>query len=371
MLRGAVLKGTMMHRVVTTTTGYLKRNPCPPGRGEEDGIMQKMGFGIIFAVFMGIGMFCVGPAVASSPGSGYPSKPVRLIVPFPPGGGADFMGRIIGLGLTKKRGYAVAVDNRGGANGVIGSEMVARSAPDGYTLVLANNTTHVVSVVLGTKVPYDPVRDFTPVSMISYAPQLLVTSKLIPPQTIAELIAYAKSKPGALNYASGGNGSQTHLAMEMFLTNAGIKAAHIPYKGTGPGFTALMSGEAQFMFVSMPAAMPHVQSGAIRALGVTGAKRSTLQPDMPTIAESGVRGFEINPWFGVLGPAMLPAAIVQKLNEDIVAAIRDEEIRQRLASQGAEAIGSTPEEFAAVIKQELDQWGRIVEKLGLRDAAGR
>jgi tripartite-type tricarboxylate transporter receptor subunit TctC len=341
--------------------------------------MRKMLFGIIFMVSLGIGMLLVETSAASSPASdatrtevaGYPSKSVRLVVPFPPGGGADFMGRIIAHGLTKKRGYVVAVDNRGGANGVIGTDAVAKSAPDGYTLVLANNTTHVISVVLTSKVPYDPVRDFTPISMITYAPQLLVTSKHIPPRTIAELIAYAKSKPGALNYASGGNGSQTHLAMEMFLINAGIKAVHIPYKGTGPGFTALMTGEAQLMFVSMPAAMPHVESGNIRALGITGAKRSALQPDMPTIAESGVRGFEINPWFGVLGPARLPAAIVHKLNEDAVAAIRDDEIRQRLASYGAEAIGSTPEEFATVIKQELNQWGRIVEKLGLRDASER
>ena len=334
--------------------------------------MRKIIFGITFVVSLGIGLCHIEPSAASSPETaGYPAKPVRLIVPFPPGGGADFMGRIISLGLTKKRGYTVVVENRGGANGVIGADVVAKSAPDGYTLVLANNTTHVMSVVLTSKVPYDPVRDFTPISMITYAPQLLVTSKQIPPRTIAELIAYAKSKPGVLNYASGGKGSQTHLAMAMFLLNAGIKATHIPYKGTGPGFIALMTGEAQFMFVSMPAAMPHVQSGNIRALGVTGVKRSALQPDMPTIAESGIRGFEINPWFGVLGPAKLPAAIVRKLNEDTVAAIRDDEIKQRLVSQGAEAIGSTPEEFASVIKKELDQWGRIVEKLGLRDAAGR
>ncbi len=337
--------------------------------------MRKVLCGITFVAALGMSLFHVETPLAAAQNStgdagkteaiDYPSRPVRLIVPFPPGGGADFMGRLISLGLTKKRGYVVAVDNRGGAGGVIGSDLVTKAKPDGYTLVLANNTTHVTAVVLNRKPPYDPVRDFTPISMITYAPQLLVISKTIPAHSVAELIAYAKKKPGELNYASAGQGSQTHLAMELFLAKAEIKATHIVYKGTGPGFTALMSGEAHLMFVSMPAAMPHVQSGNIRALGVTGAKRSALQPNMPTIAESGVRGFEINPWFGVLGPAKLPTAIVRKLNGDIVAAIRDEEMGQRLVSQGAEAIGSTPEEFVAVIKQELAQWGPIVEKLGL------
>lgn len=297
----------------------------------------------------------------------YPSRPVRLIVPFPPGGGADFMGRLVALGLTEKRGYVVVVDNRGGAGGALGTDMAAKATPDGYTLVLANNTTHVMVAVLNRKLPFHPLRDFTPVSMITYAPQLLVAATTIPARTVPELVALARAKPGALNYASGGNGSQTHLGMELFLLGAGIKASHIPYKGTGPGFTALMSGEAHFMLVSMPAAMPHVQSGRIRALAITGAKRSALLPDMPTLAESGVRGFEINPWFGVLGPAGLPAPIVRKLHDDIVSVITAEDTKQRLASQGAEAIGSNPAEFAAVIKQELEQWGRIVDQLGLRN----
>jgi len=297
----------------------------------------------------------------------YPARPVRMIVPFAPGGGADFMGRLVAFGLTDKRGYNVVVDNRGGAGGAIGADMVAKAAPDGYTLVLANNTTHVMVSVLQSNPPYHPLRDFSPISMTTYAPQLLVESVAVSARTVSELIALAKAKPGALNYASGGAGSQTHLAMELFALSAGIKAAHIPYKGTGPGFTALMSGEAQLMFVSMPAAMPHVQSGRIRALGITGAKRSTSLPNLPTIAESNVRGFEINPWFGVLGPAKLPASIVRKLNEDIVASIRTDDTRQRLKSQGAEALGSTPDEFAAVIKQELDQWTRIIGELGLRD----
>ncbi len=306
---------------------------------------------------------------ASSPAASagdYPSRPVRLIVPFPPGGGADFMGRLVAMTLSARKGYAVVVDNRGGAGGAIGADMTAKAAPDGYTLVLANNTTHVVVVVVSRKPPFDPLRDFTPISLITYAPQLLVASTVIPVRTVGELIALARAKPGTLNYASSGQGSQTNLAMELLLAETGLKVSQIPYKGTGQGFTALMGGEAHFMFVSMPAAMPHVQSGRIRALAITGAKRSTLLPGMPTLAESGVRGFEINPWFGVLGPAGLPAAIVRKLHDDIVAEIRTDETKQRLVSQGAEAAGSTPEEFATVIKKELALWGPIVERLGLR-----
>jgi len=310
---------------------------------------------------------CVLAAAVCAAEVDYPSRPVRLVVPFPPGGGADFMGRIVALALSEKRGYAVVIDNRGGAGGAIGTDMVARATPDGYTLVLANNTTHVMAAVLNRKLSYDPLRDFTPISMISYAPQLLVASTAIACRTVAELIALAQSKPGVLNYASGGNGSQTHLAAELFRVTADIKVSHIPYKGTGPGFTALMSNEAQFMFVSMPAAMPYVQSGRIRALAITGARRSTLLASMPTLAESGVRGFEINPWFGVLGPARLPAPIVRKLHGDVVASIRSEDTTQRLASQGAEPIASTPDEFAAVIKRELEQWSRIVNQIGLRN----
>jgi tripartite-type tricarboxylate transporter receptor subunit TctC len=297
----------------------------------------------------------------------YPARPVRLIVPFAPGGGADFMGRLVAQNLNEKSGYTVVVDNRGGAGGAIGGSIVAASAPDGYTLVLANNTTHVMLVATNRKPPYDPVKDFTPISMVTYAPQLLVTSVKIPVHTTQELIAYAKSKPGVLNYASGGNGSQTHLAGELFRVNTQTDVRHIPYKGTGPGFTALISGEAHFMFVSMPAAIPHIKAGRINALAVTGAKRSALMPEMPTLGEAGVRGFEINPWFGVLGPPRLPAPIVKKLNADLVAGMRSAETKERLATQGAEPIGSTPAEFADSIAKEVAQWTRIAEKIGLRN----
>lgn len=319
---------------------------------------------------LGFGPLAIGYAAAAEGARGaatnYPARPVRLIVPFPPGGGADFMGRIVAQGLNEKHGYTVVVDNRGGAGGAIGGALVAKATPDGYTLVLANNTTHVMVAAINRKPPYDPLRDFTPVSMVTYAPQLLVTSTTIPSRTVSDLIALARSKPGTLNYASGGNASQTHLAAELFRVTAGIEVKHIPYKGTGPGFTALMSGEAQFMFVSMPAAMPHVQGGRVHALAITGATRSGLLPGMPTLAEAGVRGFEINPWFGVLGPAALPIPVVHKLNADLVSAVRSDDAKQRLVSQGAEAIGSSPAEFTAVIRKELEQWTRITEQIGLR-----
>jgi tripartite-type tricarboxylate transporter receptor subunit TctC len=297
----------------------------------------------------------------------YPSRPVRLIVPFAPGGGADFMGRLVAQNLNEQHGYTVVVDNRGGAGGAIGGAIVSAATPDGYTLVLANNTTHVMIVATQKKPPYDPVRDFTAISMVTYAPQLLVTSVRIPVKTTQELIAYAKARPGVLNYASGGTGSQTHLAGELFRVNTGTDVRHIPYKGTGPGFTALIGGEAHFMFVSMPAAIPHLKAGRVHALSITGAKRSALMPEMPTLGEAGVKGFEINPWFGVLGPPKLPAAIVKKLNTDLVAAVRSAETKERLAREGAEPIGSSPAEFADSIAKEVAQWTRIAEQIGLRN----
>lgn len=317
-------------------------------------------------IALACGLWLAGAGHADA-ADNYPSRPVRLIVPFAPGGGADFMGRLVAHNLNEQRGYTVVVDNRGGAGGAIGGSIVAAAAPDGYTLVLANNTTHVMIVATNRKPPYDPVRDFTPISMVTYAPQLLVTSVKIPVRTTQELVAYAKARPGVLNYASGGNGSQTHLAGELFRINTGTDVRHIPYKGTGPGFTALISGEAHFMFVSMPAAIPHIRAGRIQALAVTGTKHSALMPEMPTLGEAGVRGFEINPWFGVLGPPWMPLPIVKKLNADLVAAIRSAETRERLATQGAEPIGSTPAEFSDSIAREVAQWTRIAENIGLRN----
>jgi tripartite-type tricarboxylate transporter receptor subunit TctC len=277
------------------------------------------------------------------------------------------MARLVAQNLNEKHGYTVVVDNRGGAGGAIGSSIVSGATPDGYTLVLANNTTHVMIVATQKKPPYDPVKDFTAISMVTYAPQLLVSSVKIPVKTTHELIAYAKSRPGVLNYASGGNGSQTHLAGELFRVNTGVDVRHIPYKGTGPGFTALIGGEAHFMFVSMPAAIPHLKAGRIHALAITGAKRSALMPEMPTLGEAGVKGFEINPWFGVLGPPKLPAPIVKKLNADLIASVRSPETKERLATQGAEPIGSSPAEFSGSIAKELAQWTRIAEQIGLRN----
>jgi tripartite-type tricarboxylate transporter receptor subunit TctC len=305
-------------------------------------------------------------SAAASEKIDYPARPVRLIVSSAVGGGADFMGRIIALKLSENQGYAMVVDNRGGAGGVIGTELVAKAAPDGYTLGLANNTSHIMAPVFNRTVPYHPLRDFTPISLISYAPLMLVAAMTVPAHTVPELIALAQAKPDTLNYASSSNGSLSHLAGALLRINTGIKVVNVPYKSSGLGLTALLSGEAHFMFVNMPAALPYVQGGRIRALAVTGAKRSALLPAMPTLAESGVRDFDINPWFGVLGPARLPPAIVRKLHDDIAACIQTDETKRLLAAQGAEAVGSTPEEFTRVIKQELALWTRIAERTGLR-----
>jgi len=308
----------------------------------------------------------LGSAAAQSAdmAQNYPDRPVRLIVASGAGGGADFMGRVVALKLTEKQGYAMVVDNRGGAGGIIGADLVAKATPDGYTLGLANNTTHVITPAFNRRVTYHPLRDFTPVSLISYAPLLLVAATTLPVRTVSELIALAAAKPDTLNYAS--SGSQSHLAGELLCINTGIKAVNVAYKSSGQGLAALLSAEAHFMFISMPPALPLVQGGRARALAITGAKRSAQLPAVPTFAESGVRGFDINPWFGVLGPARLPQVIVRKLHGDIARVMQIDETKQLLAGQGAEAVGSTPEEFAAVIKQDLELWTRIAERTGLR-----
>ena len=243
-------------------------------------------------------------------------------------------------------------------------QVVAKAKPDGYTLVLANNTTHVMVTALGESKAYHPLRDFTPVSLVTGAPQLVVCLASSPVRSVGDLVELAKAKPGAVSYASGGNSSQTRLSAELFRLDPGVRLKHIPYKGTSTGFTALMAGEVDFMFVSMPATMPHLQSGRMRALAITGAKRSAQLPDIPTLAESGVAGFEINPWFGVLGPAGLPDAVLRKLHDDTVAAIRTGAVREQLASQARRRSAAAPE-FAATIREELAQWGKIVKELGI------
>jgi tripartite-type tricarboxylate transporter receptor subunit TctC len=294
----------------------------------------------------------------------YPSRPIRMIVAYPPGGGTDQVGRVLADQLTMTLGQNVVVDNRGGATGNIGTELAARAVPDGYTLLMGNVAPNAVNVSLFKKLGFDPVKDFAPVSLVAVTPNILVAHPSMPVKTIKELIAYAKAKPGTLNFPSAGVGSSSHLAGEMLKSLAGISMVHIPFKGGGPALVAVIAGEVQIMFATMPAAMPHVKSGKVKPVAVTTAKRSQAMPELPTIAESGVKGYEASTWYGLLAPARTPPAIVTRLHADTVKILAGP-TRQRLEAQGFEPEGGTPAEFAAYIKTEIVKWAKVIKDAGI------
>jgi tripartite-type tricarboxylate transporter receptor subunit TctC len=300
------------------------------------------------------------PAVAQQ----YPDRPIRLIVGFPPGGAADILGRIAAQQLTEALGQQVVVDNRGGAGGLIATEIAAKGAPDGYTL-LFTSIPHVINPHLYRKVNYDAIRDFVPVVQFVAVPLMMASHPALPAKTVKELITYAKSKPGQINYASGGSGASSHLAMELFKTLAGVDLNHIPYKGTGPLITDLIAGQVSLTIASAVPLAPHVKSGKLRGLAVTGPKRSPSFPDLPAIAET-VPGYEVVNWFGVLAPAGTPRTIVTRLNSDLNRALGARDLKERLTLQGADAAGGTPEEFAKVIKADFAKWAKVVRSSGAR-----
>lgn len=306
---------------------------------------------------------CVVSGVAQAADT-YPSRPIRMIVAYPPGGGTDQVGRVMADQLSQTLGQNVVVDNRGGATGNIGTELAARAVPDGYTLLMGNVAPNAVNVSLFKKLGFDPVKDFAPVSLVAVTPNILVTNPSIPVKTVKELIAYAKAKPGALNFPSAGVGSSSHLAGEMLKSMTGISMVHIPFKGGGPALVAVIAGEVQIMFATMPAAMPHVKSGKVKPVAVTTAKRSQAMPDLPTIAESGVRGYEASTWYGLLAPARTPQAIVTRLHGDTVKILAGP-TRQRLEVQGFEPEGGSPAEFTAYIKSEIIKWAKVIKDAGI------
>ncbi len=310
-----------------------------------------------------IAMLLAGAALGAQ-AENYPSKPIRMIVPFSVGGTTDILARIIGQELTKAWGQQVIIDNRPGAGGNIGADLVAKSAPDGYTLVMGTVGTHAINASLYKKMPYDTVKDFAPITLVAAVPNVLVVHPAVPAKSVKELIEYAKANPGKLSFASSGNGTSVHLSGELFKAMAGVSMTHIPYKGSAPAIIDLMGGQVQLMFDNMPTALPHVKAGRLRALAVTSAKRSPAMPDLPTIAEAGVAGYEASSWFGVLAPAGTPSAIVTKLNGEIVRILGLPEIKERLLSQGAEPVGNSPEQFAAHITAEMAKWGNVVKASG-------
>jgi tripartite-type tricarboxylate transporter receptor subunit TctC len=295
---------------------------------------------------------------------GYPTKPVRWIVPYPPGGGADLVGRVIGQKLNEKWGQQVVIDNRGGAGATIGTAMAAKADPDGYTFILASPA-HAINATLYTKLPFNTEKDFIPVTQLTSSPNFMVVPHSLPAKTVREFIALAKSKPGQLNYASSGRGTGTHLSGVLFNLMAGVDILHVPYKGGGPAMNDLIAGQVQLMFEGMTS-VQHAKSGKARILAVTTAKRSLVLPDVPTISEAGLPGYEVNSWYGVYLPAGTPQKIVTQLNQDIVQILRLPDVQARLASLGAEVVGSTEEQFTAFTKAEIDKWAKVVTASGAR-----
>ena len=301
----------------------------------------------------------------SAHGQSYPAKPIRYIVPFPAGGGQDLVVRALAPRLTEALGQPIVVDNRPGAATMVGAELAAKSPPDGYTVFNGSNTTLSINPNLYTKVPYDPIRDFMPVTQIASVPNLLIVHPSLPAKSVKELAALARSRPNQLNYASSGIGTPAQLAGVMFGDAANAKLVHVPYRGTSLALTAVISGESQIMFSSMAAALPFVKSGRMRAIAVTGAKRSLAAPDVPTVAET-FPGFEAITWYGLFVPAGTPAAIIARLNSETVKILRAPEFRDWLVGQGADPAPSTPEELAAFVKAELVKYAKLVKDSGMK-----
>ena len=317
-----------------------------------------------YAIALIAGAF-LGLAPCSAPAQSYPGKPIRLILGFPPGGGVDIVARQIAPMLSERLGQQVVIDNRAGAAGNIALEMLAKAPPDGYSLMLVTPSI-AVNPALYRKLPFDPVHDFAPVTLVATSALILAVHPSLPAKSVTQLIALAKARPHQLSYSSGGNGSAAHLAYELFKGMTGVDIVHVPYKGIAPALIALLAGEVQLTFGTLPSTLPHVRTGKLRALAVTSPKRSTFLPDMPSVSEAGVPGYESAQWYGALLPAGTPPAIVARLNREFTAVVEMADVKTRLSSEGLETTTSTPEQFAAFIKSELAKWGKVVKESGMR-----
>ncbi len=296
----------------------------------------------------------------------YPNKAIRLIMPYPIGGSIDIAGRMVAQRLADNLGQAVVVDNRTGAGGIVGTETGARAAPDGYTVLMGGTGTLALSPSLQKNLPYDPNKDFTPVTLLVTIPYVVVVHPSFKAANIKELIALAKAKPNEINYGSGGSGSAPHLAAELFKTMADVRITHVPYKGSTPAITDTMSGQVQLTFTGIPSVMTQMKAGRLRPIGVTSLKRTAALPEVPTIAESGVPGYEVNPWFGVLLPARTPQPLVSRLNAEILKVLQLPATRERFAAEGFEAVGNTPAQFARFVRDELARWTRIINEADIK-----
>ena len=315
---------------------------------------------VIFAVIFLCGSFDLARA------DDYPTRPITLIVPFPPGGSTTVMARNVADKMTATLGQPVVVENRGGAGGTIGTRSVARAAPDGYTILLSYTATMAIAPSLNVNAGYDPRKDFVPIGMIGFAPNVLVVHPSLPVRSVAELIAYAKAAPAPIQYGSPGVGTVNHLAGEYLASETGVKLQHVPYKGNGPAMGDLLGGHIPMMFVPIPVALGNVKAGTLRGLAITTAKRSGLLPDLPTLAESGVPGFDVALRYGLMAPTGTPPAVLARLNRELNAALATEDVKQRLATEGAEALPGTPEAYAADVDADEKKWSGLVKKLGIK-----
>ena len=296
----------------------------------------------------------------------YPAKPIRIIVPAAPGGGTDIIARLVAQGLNERWGQSVVVDNHGGGGGVVGVPLVTKAAADGYTMLLGSNGHVTFAPALYRNLPYDPQKDLAPISLVANQPFIMAVHPSLPAHSVKELIALAKKSPGLITYASGGSGGASHLGTELFQITAGVSMVHVPYKGTGPGMSALLSGEVQVLVVGVATILPHISTHKVRALAVTGAKRSQAVPELPTIAEAGVPGYEFDVWYGLLFTGGTPSPIVTKTHDELVRILATPLTANRYASAGLEPVTTTPEEFAAMIKTEIPRWQKVVKAAGLK-----
>jgi len=306
-------------------------------------------------------MLAAAPAFAQ----GYPARPIRMLVPFSAGGTVDIVARVVGAKLAADLGQPLIVENKGGAGGTIAAAMLAKSAGDGYTLMMMHQGL-AFNASLYSDLPYDTLRDLAPIALVGATPNALVVTHLLPVKTVQEFLAYARSNPGRIAYGSGGIGSAGHLSVELLQSLTGTKLTHVPYKGSGPAITDLISGQIQAMLLTMPAVMPYVKGGKVRAIATSGARRSPALPDLPTIAEAGVPGYEYTPWYGMFGPGTLPKPLIARLNSAVNTSLAEAGIREKLAQQGLEVQSMTSDQFSGIVRADVARWGKIIDELGVR-----
>ena len=325
-----------------------------------------MAFRSLSARFVALVALLLGLAPVSADAQAWPSRPVRLVVPYPAGGPTDILGRVIAQKLSEALGQPVTVDNRPGASGNLGSDLVAKAPADGYTLVLGNNATHATNESLFPNMPYQTLRDFTPIALVATVTNMVTVHPSVPARSVADLVAHAKANPGKLNYGSTGNGSAAHLIGELFKATAGVDMVHVPYRGSAPAVTDLLAGQVQMMFATLPTVLPHVQDNKLRGLAITAPVRLASQPAVPTLVESGFSGLVADAWFGLLAPAGTPAEIINRLAPETVKAVQAEDSRRTLMAQGFEVTTSTPAQFAEHIRVEIAKWAKVIRDSGAK-----